>query len=488
MTYQNLADFLESLRQNGELILVEAEADPVLEVAEVTRRISQIGGAALLFGTVRGHDTPLVTNLFGAETRVCRALGIESVEQLSRQIAELVEPAEPEGWLERLRPSPSRAVIGRVPPRLVKTGASQQVVRLASDVDLGELPAVQSGPEEWGRQLTSAQLFTAEAESNRGLVGHYDLRVLDQNRLVACWLPYDEPARLLLEYRQRGQRMPVAAVLGGDPVGLLTAMAPLPSQADVSALAGLLRGKARELVKCRTISLEVPADAEVVIEGYIDPAEPSVETGLLSASGGYYEHSRPAPVIHVTAITHRANPVVPAMIPGPAPDEACVVRQFLQRAFLPLVRLAIPELVDLALPRFGAARHWAWASIRKTYGGQARRVASALWGMRPFMLAKVLVIVDEDVDVREEEQVWAAISAYVDPGHDVFFQQGTPDPRDPAASLDALTNRMAIDATAKRPDERRGLLSVVAAMPETVRRLVSDRWDEYGIGPEPDQA
>jgi 4-hydroxy-3-polyprenylbenzoate decarboxylase len=353
-------------------------------------------------------------------------------------------------------------------------------------VDLLELPAVQSGPEELGRQLTAAQLITAEPETNRAVVGRYGLRVLDQNRLAACWLSYDEPARLLLEYRQRGQRMPVAAVLGGDPAGLLAAMAPLPSQADVSAVTGLLRGKSRELVRCRTIGLEAPADAEVVIEGYIDPAEPLVDTGLLASSGGYYEGSRPAPAIHVTAITHRANPVVPAMIPGPAPDEACVVHQFLQRAFLPLVQLAIPELIDLALPRFGAARHWLLASIRKVYPGQARRIASALWGMRQFMLAKILVIVDEDVDVRDEEQVWRAVSTHVDLGNDVFFQQGPPDPRDLSVSPDTLTRRMAMDATVKLPGERHGLPPVAVAIPETVRRLVTERWDEYGLSSESD--
>jgi 4-hydroxy-3-polyprenylbenzoate decarboxylase len=482
MTYPSLADFLESLRQNEELLLVETEVAPVLEVAEITRRVSQTGGPALLFGKIRGHEPPLVTNLLGTEARICRALGIESVEQLSGQIAELVAPAEPEGWLERLRPSPSRAMVGRVPPRVVKTGACQQIVRLASDVNLGELPAVQSGPEEAGRQLTAAQFFTADPESNLAFVGRYDLRVLDQNRLAACWLPYDEPARLLASYRQRDQRMPVAAVLGGDPAGLLAAMAPLPSHADISAVAGLLRGKARELVKCRTIGLEVPADAELVLEGYIDPAEPAVETGLLTGPGGLYERSRPAPVVHVTAITHRANPVVPAVIPGPAPDEACVVSQFLQRAFLPLVRLAIPELVDLELPLFGATRHWGLASIRKAYPGQARKVASALWGMRQFMLAKVLVVVDEEVDVRDQNQVWSAISAYVDPGRDVFFQEGPPSVLDPAGGSSTLGRRMAVDATAKLADEGCDAQPVVATMPEALRRLVSERWAAYGLG------
>jgi 4-hydroxy-3-polyprenylbenzoate decarboxylase len=235
------------------------------------------------------------------------------------------------------------------------------------------------------------------------------------------------------------------------------------------------------MVKCRTIDLEVPTDAEVILEGYIDPTEPPVDTGLLAVPGGNYARSRPAPVMHVTAVTHRANPVIAAMIPGPAPDEACVVNRFLLRAFLPLVRLAIPELVDLDWPLFGAARHWAFASIRKVYPDQARRVAAAIHGMRQLMLAKVLVLVDEDVDVRDQNQVWAAISAHVDPGRDVFFQQGPADPLDPASRPDSLSQRMGIDATTKRSGERTSPLPVVATMPDAVRKLVSERWDEYGL-------
>jgi len=485
MSYHCLAEFLEQLGQAGELVRVEAEVDPVLEAAEITDRIGQAGGPALLFGAVRGHELPLLSNLLGTEARICLALGVQSLEDVSLRIAELVQPAEPEGWFEKITGAPSRAVLRRLPPKSVRTGACQQVVRLGGDVDLTRLPAVQSRPKEPGRVITAGQVFTADAETGGRCVGRYDLRLLDRDRLAACWSSHDDPARLMVAYRQRKEPMPLAVSLGGDPASLLAAVAPLPPDADASAVAALLRQKACELVKCRTIELEVPADAEIVIEGYVDPAEEPVDAGLLATSGGMYRASRRAAVMHVTALTHRANPVFPAMVPGAGRDEMCVVNRALQRVFLPLVRLAIPELIDCDLPVFGAARRWAFVSIRKTYAGQARRVAHALWGLRQTMFVKLLVIVDEDVAVDDYQQVLSAVSSHVDPGRDVFVCQGPPDPLDPAAPPDALSDRIALDATVKLPEERRGERPGRAQMTDKIRRLVSDRWPEYGLGPEP---
>ena len=485
MSYHCLADFLEQLGQAGELVRVEAEVDPVLEAAEITDRISHARGPALLFGAVRGHEFPLLTNLLGTEGRICLALGVKSLDEVALRIAELAHPAEPEGWFEKITGAPTRGALRRLPPRTVKTGACQQVVRLGGDVDLGELPAVQSRPMEAGRVITAGQALTADAETGSRCVGRYDLRLLDRNRLAACWSGHDDPARLMVGYGERKERMPLAVSLGGDPAGLLAAMAPLPPDADVSALAGFLRQKPCELVKCRTAELEVPTDAEMIIEGYVDPAEEPVDVGLLTTSGGTYRRPGPAAVMHVTALTHRANPVFPAIVPGMGRDETCVLNRALQRVFLPLVRVAIPELVDYDLPAFGAARHWAFVSIRKTYAGQARKVAHALWGLRQTMFAKLLVIVDDDVAVDDYRQVLSAVSSQVDPGRDVLVCPGPPDPLDPAVPADGLSDRIALDATAKLPEERRGERPGRAQMTEGIRRLVSDRWPEYGVGPDP---
>ncbi len=487
MSYRCLADFLEELGHAGELVRVEAQVDPVLEAAEITRRIAQTGGSALLFGSVDGSDTPLLTNLLGTDQRICRALGVASLDVMADRIAELANTNQPEGWFDRLKAAPHVASLGSVQPRRVRVGPCQQVVRLGSDVDLGRLPVLQSAPHEAGRAITAAAVFTRDADSLHQAVGCYDLQLLGADRLAACWASHDEPARLLAEYERRSEKMPLAAVLGGDPALLLAAKASMTRDVDACALAGLFRERPLEVVPCRSVELEVPANAEMVIEGYVDPREPPVDAGPLCTASGYYRQPRAAPVMHVTAITHRANPVYPAMVPGSPPHEACVIDRALAQIFLPLVKLAIPELVDYDLPMFGAVRHWAIVSIEKTYAGQARRVAHAVWGMRPLMFSKLLVIVDEAVDVHDVKQVLSAVTANVHPGRDVFFHQGPPDPLDLAAVDGTLGHAMAIDATAKLPQEHPGVRPVAAAvMSEEICRLVSDRWLEYGLGPEPE--
>lgn len=485
MPYRCLADFLEELGEAGELVRVEAEVEAVLEAAEITDRTAKAGGPALLFAAVRGHEIPLLTNLLGTEARICRALGISSLEHLAERIAAMADPARPEGWFERLKTAPHVAALGSLAPRRVRGAASQQIVRLGSDVDLGELPVLQSAPGEAGPAITAAALLTAGADSGRPVAGRFDLQVLGPDRLAVCWAPHDEPARLLAQYARRDQNMPLAAVLGGDPSVVLAAAGPLPGGVDAWALAGLFREKPIDVVRCRSVELEVPAEAEIVVEGHVAPSEPSVEAGPLCTPSGHYHQPRPVPVMHVTAVTHRANPVYPAMVPGRPPQEASMVQRAVARIFLPLVKLAIPELVDYDLPMFAAASHWATLSIEKTYAGQARRVAHAAWGLRQLMFAKLLVVVDEEVDVHDHQEVLSAIAANVHPGRDVFFQQGPRDPLDIAVPPGELGQKMAIDATAKLPEEHAGPWPKRAVMSEQICRLVSDRWAEYGLGPEP---
>ena len=482
MSHRCLADCLEELRSAGELLRVEAEVDPVLEAGEITGRVAAGDGPALLFGSLKGHDIPVVTNLLGSEARICRALGVTDLTELADRIAALLHPAEPEGWLQRLKTGPASAVLSQVRPRRVKAGACQQIVRLGRDVDLCGLPLLQSAPAEAGRAITAGLLLAAELDSHEPLVGRYDVQLLAADRLAPCWAAHDEPARLLAEYGRRKEKMPVAIALGGDPAVLLAAAAPLPPGADVYALAGLFRQRPLDVVPCRSVDLEVPAESEFVVEGFIDPSEPPVTAGPLCTPLGHYSLPRLAPVLHATAVTHRANPIYSAMVPGRPPHEACVVQRALARVFLPLTRLAIPELVDCDLPMSGAARHWAILAVQKTYAGQARQVACRAWGLRQFMFAKLLVVVDQGIDVRSLEDVLAAMAASVNPGRDVFFQQGPPDPWDPATPPGTLGQRMAIDATAKLPDEHAGAWPKPAAMSEAIRQVVSGRWPEYGIG------
>jgi 4-hydroxy-3-polyprenylbenzoate decarboxylase len=482
MPYQCLAELLEKLDELGELVRLEATVDADLEAAEVTRRFAKRGGPAVLFGAPRGFNQPILTNLLGTERRVCHALGVASVQELAQRMADAVSPPEPEGWFEKIKSSASRGALRKLPPKHVKSGPCQQVVRLGADVDLGELPVLRACPEEAGPTITAGQVILADAETGHQHAGRYDLRVVDRNRLAVCWYAHEDPVGLLAGYRLRKSKMPVAVALGGDPATLLAAMAPLGADADALALAGLLRDKPIELVAGRSIPVAVPTDAEMVLEGFIDPEEPPVDVGLLALPNGALVPGPAAPVIHVTAWTHRSNPVYPALVRGEPPNEEVVVARALQQVMLPLVRLAVPELVAYDFPVFGAARHWAFVSIRKQYAGQARRVASALWGLRQLMFVKFLVIVDEEVPVADAAAVWSAVAVHADPGRDVLVQQGPPDPWDPSGSAEQLGRRMAIDATRKLRGESLGeALRPIQSSPE-VRRLVEDRWREYESG------
>jgi 4-hydroxy-3-polyprenylbenzoate decarboxylase len=452
MPYRCLADFLEELGRAGELTRVEVEVDPVLEVAEITAQAARSRGPALLFTAVKGHDLPVLTNLLGTESRICRALGVGSLDEVAGRVARLLDTNAPEGWIERLRGG-SHSALASCAPRRVKSAACQQIVRLGSDINLGELPmlTVAANAENMGtgRAITAAAVFSAEPDSHRPVTGRFDLQPIDRTRLAVCWAAHDEHARLAAEYRSREEKMPLAVVIGGDPAFLLAVAAPLPPGGNVCAVAGLLREKPLDVAACRSVDLEVPADAEIVIEGFVDPAQPPVSARPLCTPLGHYSHARPAPVMQVTAVTHRANPIYTVMAPGRPPHEACTVDRAMQRAFLPLVRLTMPELVDYDLPESGAARHWAAVSIRKTYPGQGRRAAHAAWLVRPTMFAKVLVVVDEGVDVHDQSAVLAAVAANMNPGRDVLMDAGPPDPLDPSTPAGALGQRMAMDATQK---------------------------------------
>lgn len=449
MSYRCLSEFLEELDHSGELNRVEKEVDPTLELSEQTALSARGAGAALLFTAVKGHDMPVAANLLADEGRICRTLGVESLDELSDRIDRLLDTSTPEGWFDRIKTGSQPAAISGVVLRKVRAAACQQIVRLGGDIDLGELPIPQCSPQESNRSIYSAAVVTAEPDSHLPVCGRFDLQQIDRSRLAVCWADYDEHARLLDEYRTRDQKMPLAVVIGGDPAFQLAASAPLPAGTDILALAGLLRQKPIEAVACRGVDLEVPAEAEIIIEGLVDPAEPPVTAGPMLAPLGHPTRPRPAPVMQVTAVTHRANPIFAAYIPGSPPHEICTIARAMQRAFLPLLQLSMPDLVDFDLPEFAAGRHWAAVSINKTYPGQGRRAAHAAWGLRPMQFAKTLIVVDADVDPRDRDQVLAAIAKNFRPEQDIITERFPADPYDPMPSSGELTERMAFDAMRK---------------------------------------
>jgi 4-hydroxy-3-polyprenylbenzoate decarboxylase len=436
MNYRCLADFFEDLRDAGELERIDTEVDPCGEAADLARKYTHARGMTLLFSNLRGHDLPVVVNLFGTESRICRALDVKTLDEMSERITKLITLPSKEGILSKLLGSAQTSLLASIAPRTVKSAACQQIVRLGGDVDLFQLPLLRSSPDEKERILPSAPIITVSPDTQQSVTGRFDLQILDRRQLVVCFADHDEPARAWKEFRRRNEKMPLAIVLGGDPAFMLASAAVLPGEIDACSLAGLFREKPLEVAACRSVDLAVPAEVEIVLEGYLDPQTPPVATGPMLSSLGDMTPPRLAPTMQVTAMTQRANPVYPAIVYGRPPHEMSTIARALMRMFLPVMKSAIEELVDFDLPEFGAGRHWAAISIRKSYAAQSQRVAHAAAAMKPFWFAKWLVIVDEAIDVRDTTAVLAAMAAHVNPSRDIW-------------PLSGVCDRIAIDATRK---------------------------------------
>jgi 4-hydroxy-3-polyprenylbenzoate decarboxylase len=502
MPYRNLADFLEDLGRAGDLAPVDAEVDPCLEVAEVTRRIARQNGPALLFRNVKGHDIPLVTNLFGTESRILRALGADSIEEATERIDRAMNGGGSEGWLERLRFGGKGGAAASFAANRVKAGACQQVVHIGGDINLLELPLLRYSLDErsigvndqiitsamyakWVMPaIQSAAIYSAEPETHAQVILKGEILVAGRDIAVAVWSDVAEPSRLVEMYRKIGARMPVAIVVGGDPTVQLAAAVPLSPSVDPLGLAGLLREKPLDGVVCRSIDLIVPAESDIVIEGHLEPTDTHKTAGARLSTFGRMFFGRARHAMRVTAVTRRANPVSPVVVPDVDRNEAAIRDRFLARILLPCVRRRMPEVVDFDLPLSGNARHVAVVSIEKTYGRQARHVAMLCWGMCPFEFARLLIVVGSDVDVRDMEQVVAAISLEVNWTDDILNFDGLPDPLDATSPWSRSGRRIAIDATqafhgeGMEPDAARVLPD------ENIKQLVTDRWAEYGLGPE----
>lgn len=483
MSYTTLAEFVEQLETDGQLARVTAEVDAELEITEITRRIAEKSRAAVLFELVAGSRLSVVTNLLGSNDRICRALGVETLEEIVHRVGALLAPSPQGGWLDALRRLPQSSASPVASPKMAKNGPCQQVVKLGGDVRLGELPALRCWPGETARTITAGAFFSRDPETHIRNVGLYPLTILDDQRLLVVWEPHQGGAAHLDKYRRDGRQMPVAVTLGGHPAYTLMAATPAPAGLDECLLGSLYRDKPLELVACRSQELEVPVDAELVIEGFIDPTAAQEPVGEIAGPLGYYRRPGVAPVIQVTAITHRVNPILPAIISGPPPHELSVIRAATQRFLLPIVKLIVPELVDMAWPSYGGAQDVLFVSIHKTYAQQARRVASALWGLSWLMTSRYLVVVDEDVDVHDDQQVWRQVAANADPACDVFTRQGPTDGWDHAAPSAYAGNQLGIDATDKLPLERPRGWPQRVVMSGDVRERVGSRLAELGIEP-----
>ncbi|MBX9787705.1 MAG: UbiD family decarboxylase [Pirellulales bacterium] len=485
MSFAGLSDYLDTLESSTELLRVRVPVEPGAEIAEVTTRVAQSTNQAIVFEKVTGRRLGAVTNLLGTERRLCLALGVHALAELAERVTGLLKPPKAEGLLDKLKLAPQSAALAHLNPKRVRSAPCQQVVRLGSDVRLGELPIAPAFLGEQHAAITAAQLWTRNPETRARRLGWQPAAVLDDRRLALAWSPASPFAESLVAHRRRGERMPVALVLGGDPGCFLTGQFPAAPDLDPVSLMGLMRGQALELVKCRTHDVEVPADAELVIEGFVDAEAELAQLGSIAAPFGSLAIGISAQVFEVTAITERAGAVFPVAVFTPGANEVGCWRRALERVVLPLAQLMLPELVDWSFPDCGGRQRLAFVAIRKTYPQQARRIAGALWALAPWMSTKLVVIVDEAVDVHGADEVWRRVAANVYPPRDVFTQPAPADWWDHATPQAHSGANLAIDATAKLSGEHPRDWPAELVLGDEVRELASRRWAEYELGADP---
>lgn len=487
MKYRDLRDFIAQLEKLGELKHVAAEVDPHLEMTEVCDRVLRAGGPAMLFEKPKGHSIPVLANLFGTPHRVALGMGAESLDALrdvGRLLATLKEPEPPHGLRDAWDKLPLLRQVLNMAPKEVSSAPCQEVVWEGRDVDLSRLPIQTCWPGDvaplitWGLTVTRGPL---KARQNLGI---YRQQVIAPNKVIMRWLPHRGGA---LDFRDHclkhpGQPFPVAVALGADPATLLGAVTPVPDALSEYQFAGLLRGAKTEVVKCLGADLQVPAAAEIVLEGAIHPNETAVE-GPYGDHTGYYNEQAEFPVFTIERMTMRREPIYHSTYTGKPPDEPAMLGVALNEVFVPLLQKQFPEIVDFYLPPEGCSYRLAVVSMKKQYPGHAKRVMFGIWSfLRQFMYTKFIIVVDDDIDVRSWPEVVWALTTRVDAARDTLIAQNTPiDYLDFASPVAGLGSKMGIDATNKWPGETSREWGRAIAMDETVKRRVDELWKELGL-------
>jgi len=480
----DLREWIRLLEREGELVRISADVDPHLEITEITDRVVKAGGPALLFESVIGASLPLLINQFGTERRMCLALGVESLDEAGRRLGDVLEMQPPQGLAEKVRGLRKLKSIADSQPKRVRSGPVQEVVLTGDEVDLGALPIQTCWPGDAAPFITLPAVITKDPRDGTRNVGMYRLQVLDRRTTAMHWQIHKDGRA---DYLLADGKLEVAVALGLDPITAYTASAPLPKHVDELMLAGFLRGGPVELVKAKTVDLEVPANAEIVLEGYISKDELTTE-GPFGDHTGYYTPPEEFPVFHVEAITMRRDAIYPSIVVGKPPAEDAWLGKATERIFLPAIRMSVPEIVDYDLPVAGAFHNCVLVSIRKSFPGQAQKVMHAIWGLGLLSLTKAVVVVDEWVDVHDYEEVFFRVCANVDPKRDVLLSEGPLDHLDHAPSQQFYGGKIGIDATHKGPAEGARPWPEEIRMTEEIQRLVDERWGEYGIGEGPAEA
>lgn len=485
MALRDLGQFIAHLEKQGQLKRISAPVSCELEITEITDRVSKGPAAqnvALLFENVTGYDMPVLINMYGNEQRMAAALGVDRLDDLGRRIASLVDLSLPATLGGKLGKALEASEVVRFPPRLVRNAPCQEVVLRGEDVRLSDLPILKCWPADGGRFITLPMVISRDPAKGTRNVGMYRMQVFDERTTGMHWQTHKGGREHQRRAGELGQpTIPVAVALGGDPATIWSGSAPLPPMVDEILFAGWLRKASVEMVKCVSIDLEAPAQAEIVLEGYLDPNEQRTE-GPFGDHTGYYSLADAYPVFHVTALTRRKQAIYPATIVGRPPMEDYWMGKATERLFLPLIRLFLPEVMDINMPAEGVFHNLVIVSIKKRFPGQARKVMYGMWGLMLLSLSKAIIVVDDDVNVHNLSEVAWRVANNVDPRRDTVLADGALDDLDHAAPLPHYGSKIGIDATRKDAGEgfsRPWPPDIV--MSEDIRRLVDSRWQEYGL-------
>jgi 4-hydroxy-3-polyprenylbenzoate decarboxylase len=477
---KDLREWIALLEREGELVRVAAEVDPDLEVTEIVDRTVKAGGPALLFERPKGSQHPLLINQFGTERRMCLAFDVPTLDDLGEKLGSVLELQPPQGLVEKVRGLKPLKSIADSMPKEVSSAPCQEVVLTGDDVDLDLLPIQRCWPGDPAPFITLPAVITKDQATGVRNVGMYRMQKIDRRSTFMHWQIHKD-GRADLRAAPDG-RIPVAVAIGLDPVTAYSASAPLPKHIGELMVAGFLKGSPVRLVKAKTVDLEVPANAEIVLEGWVDRTDVGIE-GPFGDHTGFYTPPEEFPIFRLSAMTMRRDAIYPSIVVGKPPAEDEWLAKATERIFLPAIRMSVPEIVDYDLPAAGTFHNCVIVSIRKRFPGHAKKVMHAVWGLGLLSLSKSVVVVDEHVDVHDYEQVFFYACANVDPKRDILLSEGPLDQLDHAPTLQSYGGKLGIDATAKGPDEGARPWPDEIEMAPEVKALVDSRWAEYGFDP-----
>ena len=474
----DLREWIALLESSGELVRVSAEVDPDLEITEIADRTVAAGGPALLFENVKGSKHPLLINQFGTERRMCLAFDAESLDEVAGRLEAIIEMQPPQGLVDKVRSLGKLKSIADSMPKEVSKAPCQEIVLTGDDVDLDALPIMRCWPGDPAPFITLPAVITQDPNTRVRNVGMYRMQKIDRRSTFMHWQIHKDGRADLLA--SPDGTIPVAVAIGLDPVTAYSASAPLPKHIGEFMVAGFLKGSPVQLVQCKTIDLQAPANAEIVLEGTVSRDDVGME-GPFGDHTGYYTPAEEFPIFRISAITMRRDAIYPSIVVGVPPAEDEWLAKATERIFLPAIRMSVPEIVDYDLPAAGAFHNCVIVSIRKRFPGHARKVMHAVWGLGLLSLSKSVVVVDEHVDVHDYEQVFFQVCANVDPKRDIELAEGPLDQLDHSPTLQSYGGKIGFDATAKGPAEGAREWPEPIAMSDEIRALVDGRWAEYAI-------